>query len=164
MVQNKKIPNFRKEGFMNNIKIKLDRLHYLLDIKEKFLIQVLNITENQEMFFRQLKGKQKEEFLMQSLEEKHSIIKEVNEIDNEFLIIFNSFNGKLNEYIKYFEEPILLMKRKIEKITDIDVKIRIKEEKNNILFLSSKPENKINIPKASKKYILNKYKENSRKM
>lgn len=148
---------------MNSIQIKLDRLHYLLDKKGQILNQVYNITENQEMFFTQLTGEQQKEFLMQSLDEKQKLIKEVNNIDNEFIVIFSSFNGALNEHIKNFGPSISLMQDKIRKLTDLDVKIRIKEEKNKLLFISSNPSNKINIPKASKKYILNKYRENSQK-
>lgn len=148
---------------MEEIKQKLNYLISLLDEKKTLLIQILNITENQELFCKQLYGETKESFLKDSLKEKQILISKISIIDNTFITTFNSFNGDLNKNSSLFKDTLFLMKQKIKQITDLDIKIRLKENNNKIFFNQTTIMSKPRIIKSSKTYIINEYAKNSKK-
>lgn len=148
---------------MEEIKQKLNYLISLLDKKKTLLIQILNITENQELFCKQLYGETKESFLKDSLKEKQILISKISVIDNTFITTFNSFNGDLNKNSSLFKDTLFLMKQKIKQITDLDIKIRLKENNNKIFFNQTTIMSKPRIIKSSKTYIINEYAKNSKK-
>lgn len=148
---------------MEEIKQKLNYLISLLDKKKTLLIQILNITENQELFCKQLYGETKESFLKDSLKEKQILISKISIIDNTFITTFNSFNGDLNKNSSLFKDTLFLMKQKIKQITDLDIKIRLKENNNKIFFNQTTIMSKPRIIKSSKTYIINEYAKNSKK-
>ena len=145
---------------------KINNLTYLLDRKIEILSLVLNITTNQKTLFSK-KDNDTKSFLNISIEEKQKLIDELISIDNMFISIFESFNGKLNEYKNIFKEDIENIKKKIEQIIDIDLKIRLEEEKNkniessNINNIKNNME-KIKTLKVSKNDMLKKYMNNNK--
>lgn len=150
---------------MSEIEVKLDILESSINKKIEILNQIYNITENQELFVKNLSGEEREEYLKSASEEKQKLIDEILKIDTVFISTFESFNGMLNENRKLYRERILMLQEKIKAVMDIDVKIRVKEERNRQLFI---PNNTINAPvvkglKANKSYILEQYAKNTTK-
>ncbi len=148
---------------------KINNLNYLLDRKIQILSQVLAITENQSLVFKDIKNIETNEFINISLEEKQSLINELIDIDNMFLEIFQSFSGSLNRNKQTFKEDIKNIQSKIQQITEIDFKIRIQEEKNrqiSINNINNKVNNteKIKTLKISKNDMLKKYSNNNKKI
>lgn len=148
---------------------KINNLNYLLDRKVQILSQVLAITENQSLVFKDIKNIETNEFINISLEEKQSLINELIDIDNMFLEIFQSFSGSLNRNKQTFKEDIKNIQSKIQQITEIDFKIRIQEEKNrqiSINNINNKVNNteKIKTLKISKNDMLKKYSNNNKKI
>lgn len=148
------------------LKNKVMNLNNLLDRKIEILTQVLNITDNQKMFFNNLEKENLEEYINISLEEKQNLINQLIEIDTIFLSIFESFSGSLNKNKDAFKNDIKKLQDKIKYITDIDIKIRLQEEKNKPIFINIQNYNKspkIKVLKASKEYMLKRYTENTKK-
>lgn len=148
---------------------KINNLNYLLDRKIQILSQVLAITENQSLVFKEAKNIKTNGFLNIALEEKQSLINELIDIDNMFLEIFQSFSGSLNRNKQTFKEDIKNIQSKIQQITEIDFKIRIQEEKNrqiSINNINNKVNNteKIKTLKISKNDMLKKYSSNNKKI
>ena len=146
---------------------KINNLNYLLDRKIELLNIILNITENQKIVFEEKENDDTKPFINIALQEKQKLIDEIVSIDNMFISIFESFNGELNENKKFFKDDILNIKEKIQQITDIDFKIRLKEEKNksiqerNINSIATNID-KIKTLKVSKNHMLKKYMDNSK--
>lgn len=148
---------------------KINNLNYLLDRKIQILNQVLTITENQNIVFKEFKNKETHEFIDISLEEKQNLINELIDIDNMFLKIFESFSGSLNRNKQTFKEDIKNIQSKIQEIITIDLKIRIQEEKNRQISISSVNNSinnieKIKTLKISKHDMLKKYSNNNKKI
>ena len=148
---------------------KINNLNYLLDRKIQILNQVLTITENQNIVFKEFKNKETHEFIDISLEEKQNLINELIDIDNMFLKIFESFSGSLNRNKQTFKEDIKNIQSKIQEIITIDLKIRIQEEKNRQISISSVNNSinnieKIKTLKISKHDMLKKYRNNNKKI
>lgn len=150
---------------MNEIEVKLDILESSINKKIEILNQIYNITENQELFVKSLSGQEREDYLKSAAEEKQKLIDEILRIDTVFISTFESFNGMLNENRKLYRDRILMIQDKIKEVMDIDVKIRVKEERNRQLFI---PNNNINTPvvkglKANRSYIIEQYAKNTTK-
>lgn len=149
---------------LSSINEKLKNLSNILNEKLELLSQVFNISKNQEMFLIQLKDEDTlNSYLSISLKEKQKIIERLKTIDDIFIKIFESFGGELNNNKDFFEEDIKNMQDKIQKITDLDIKIRIQEEKNKPKFQNIAQNKQIKTLKANKNYILQKYSENTKK-
>lgn len=150
---------------MLEIETKLNILNDALDKKAVILEQIYNITENEEMFFKTLKGNELNEYISQAIKEKQNLIDKLNNIDSAFISVFESFKGSLNLNRQKYRESIISIQEKIKDIIDIDVKIRIKEERNKAFY--AQPINmagkKINSLKTSKSYILEQYLKNNKK-
>lgn len=143
---------------------KINNLNYLLDRKIEILSIILNITKSQGVVFKEQEGI--DSFINMSINEKQSLINELISIDEMFLNIFESFKGALNQNKNMFKEDIRQIQNKIQKIADIDINIRLQEEKNkqlvnNNIALSSK--NKVKTLKVSKDEMLKKYINNTKK-
>ncbi len=150
---------------MNEIEVKLDILERSVDKKIKLLNQIYNITENQQLFVKTLEGEQRQEYLSSAAEEKQKLIDEILKIDTVFISTFESFNGMLNKNRKLYRERILKLQEKIRLVVDIDVKIRVKEERNRQIFAPSVLNGlspNIKALKANKSYILEQYEKNSK--
>lgn len=146
---------------------KINNLNYLLDRKIELLNIILSITENQKIVFEKNDNDDTKPFINIALEEKQKLIDEIVSIDNMFISIFEGFNGELNKNRKFFKDDILIIKDKIQQITNIDFKIRLKEEKNkniqerNINSIANNID-KIKTLKVSKNHMLKKYMDNSK--
>lgn len=143
---------------------KINNLNYLLDRKIEILSIILNITKSQGIVFKEQEGI--DSFINMSINEKQSLINELISIDEMFLNIFESFKGALNRNKNIFKEDIRQIQNKIQKIADMDINIRLQEEKNkqlvnNNIALSSK--NKVKTLKVSKDEMLKKYINNTKK-
>ncbi|MBR1738462.1 MAG: hypothetical protein IJ736_15895 [Firmicutes bacterium] len=149
---------------MRNFDVKIKILTDNLDRKKELLKQIEAITEKQEMFFTTLKGEDRNYMLEQAVNEKQKIIDELMKIDEAFLSTFKTFNGELNENRDIYAAEIEKMKKKIKEVTDIDVRIRVREERNRRIFTEVRLENQNQIKglKASKDYILKQYEKNSK--
>lgn len=143
---------------------KINNLNYLLDRKIEILSIILNVTKSQGIVFKEQEGI--DSFINMSINEKQSLINELISIDEMFLNIFESFKGALNQNKNIFKEDIRQIQNKIQKIADMDINIRLQEEKNkqlvnNNIALSSK--NKVKTLKVSKDEMLKKYINNTKK-
>lgn len=143
---------------------KINNLNYLLDRKIEILSIILNVTKSQGIVFKEQEGI--DSFINMSINEKQSLINELISIDEMFLNIFESFKGALNRNKNIFKEDIRQIQNKIQKIADMDINIRLQEEKNkqlvnNNIALSSK--NKVKTLKMSKEEMLKKYINNTKK-
>lgn len=143
---------------------KINNLNYLLDRKIEILSIILNVTKSQGIVFKEQEGI--DSFINMSINEKQSLINELISIDEMFLNIFESFKGALNQNKNIFKEDIRQIQNKIQKIADMDINIRLQEEKNkqlvnNNIALSSK--NKVKTLKMSKEEMLKKYINNTKK-
>lgn len=149
---------------LSNINKTLKYLDNLLNQKLEILNQILNITKNQKMFLTQLDDENNlNSYLSQSLKEKQNLINNLKIIDENFVKNFESFGGELNKNKDFFNQDIKNMQNKIQLITDLDIKIRIEEEKNKPLFQNIGKNKQIKTLKANKNYILQKYSENTKK-
>lgn len=143
---------------------KINNLNYLLDRKIEILSIILNVTKSQGIVFKEQEGI--DSFINMSINEKQSLINELISIDEMFLSIFESFKGALNQNKSMFKEDIRQIQNKIQKIADIDINIRLQEEKNkqlvnNNIAVASK--NKVKTLKMSKEEMLKKYINNTKK-
>ena len=142
----------------------LKNLDNILNEKIQLLNQILNISENQSMFILQLEDENSlNSYLSSSLKEKQKIIDRIKIIDDTFIKKFESFGGELNKNKDFFKDELKKMQNKIQSITDLDIKIRIQEEKNKPIFKNMGQNKKIKTLKANKDYILKKYSENNKK-
>lgn len=148
---------------LENIYNKIINLNNLLDRKLILLKDLLTISQNQSKIFK-YDAEETKSLIDMSLKEKQAIIDELIDIDNMFLDIFESFSGELNENKNIFKDDILVIKEKIEKITGLDLKIRLEEEKNRQILLSpnSYSFEKISTLKTSKQDLLKKYSQNNK--
>lgn len=150
---------------MDEISFKIKFLSDILDKKAELLKQIYNITENQEFFEKTLNGEDSEILLKEAVKEKQKIIEEVIAADSTFMKVFGEFKGKLNRNQDKFRTEIKKMQEKIRAVSDVDFKIRAKEQraKQGIQAPFALSAKKIKTLKASKRYILDKYKKNSEK-
>lgn len=149
---------------MSDIKVKIDILNDALDKKEKLLVSIYNITENQELFYKLEDENQKNKLIKESSREKQIIIDEVISIDNIFINIVEEIKEELKYEKDLYQEKLNIMTEKIKKVTDLDIKIRVKEERNRRIFEFDKIKNsQIKTLKTSKSYIIKQYEKNNRK-
>ena len=159
---------------------KINNLNYLLDRKIEILNIILNITKSQHIVFKEDRNVDSfieivisapgiatldlEQFSI-SLEEKQGLIDELINIDEMFLSIFEGFKGALNQNKNIFKEDLKKIQNKIQQISDIDLKIRLQEEKNKQLINNNVNFNqeKIKTLKVSKNEMLKKYMNNTKK-
>jgi len=148
-----------------DIYFKMKFLSDILDRKAELLKQIYNIMENQEFFEKTLNSEDSEILIKEAVKEKQKIIEEVIAADNTFMRVFGEFKGALNRNRDKFRPEIKKMQEKIRTVSDIDFKIRAKElrVKQGIQVLKGVPAKKIKTLKASKHYILDKYRKNAEK-
>lgn len=152
---------------LSNINKKLRFLQDILNRKIEILNQILNISENQKIFLTSLQDENElNSYLSISLKEKQALINEIKDIDTNFINTFEQFGGELNKNKDFFKDDIQNMKDKIQQITDLDLKVRIIEEKNKPFFqnMNLQKNKPIKTLKANKSYILNKYSQNTKKL
>ncbi len=145
-------------------------LNILLDIlktKRHFLLQILNLTENQEaiLFISEKEGNaEMPELSMMFNEmnnEKQKLIDQVINTDNIFQSTFDQMAEWFNEHAEMLKPQIKELQEKIKEVVDIDVKIRVQEQKNKELVERLRPKQKINTAMAKRGYLLKKYESNN---
>lgn len=142
---------------------KMNNLNYLLDRKIEILNIILNVTKSQNIIFKE--DKDVDSFINMSIDEKQGLINELMNIDDMFLSIFESFKGALNKNKNMFKEEVIQIKNKIQQVADIDLKIRLQEEKNKQLIngnIALASQNKTKTLKVSKEEMLKKYMNNKK--
>ena len=162
------LPTFKGEIKLNDksitdISFKMRFLMDVLNKKSELLKQIYNITENQELFERTMTGEDRDTLLREAVNEKQKIIEEVIAADNTFMKVFGEFKGELNRNQDRFRTEIKQMQNKIREVSDIDFKIRAKENraKQGVQVRPSVLSKKIKTLKSSKNYILDKYRKNT---
>jgi len=158
---------------VQDINAKLNILRDILVKKKSSLAQILSITENQSEVLRCQEGNVEIQSMFSQMNiEKQSFIDSVINADNLFQSMFDEMADELTNTTTDYRESIILLQNLIREVTDIDVKIRVAEQKNKELILQKQnkdkrePNNqnnsgvKINVPKVSKNYLLKQYESN----
>ncbi len=152
------------ENLTHNESIK-PRLSLLLDIlkkKRKVLELILSISENQNVVLHSLDYNTASSYFSEMSSEKQTHIDEVLSCDSVFQSLFEDIKDVLDVIPPEFKPLIAGIQAEIKAVMDLDIKIRVQEEKNKEQFDKltkiSKPLNAL-----KKDYVLDKYKENSGK-
>ncbi|MDR1531102.1 MAG: hypothetical protein LBS62_02775 [Clostridiales bacterium] len=153
---------------MDNFETSLKLLLDILLKKKETLTQIFNITENQGTALAAAADGHKADseelaaikFLFDGMnDEKQVLIDKVINGDNVFQDIFSRLGAEFEERAEEQAELIRLLQSGIKDVMDLDVKIRLQERQNQ-MFISKGGSSggKLNIPKATKSYMLDKYK------
>ena len=148
---------------MDDFEIKLKILSDGLDKKADSLNQILNITENQRTILEGEHTAEAMTFFKEMNSEKQNLIDLVLCCDEVFETIFKEINSCFDEKAPAYKPLISVLQEKIELVTDLDVKIRLQESNNRELTVKIQQTPKINVPKASKNYMMKQYENNKRK-
>ncbi len=141
---------------------KFNLLFDILSKKKEALSQILNLTINQETVL--LSNEETPElnvFFNEMSKEKQKLIDEVINADNFFQSTFNEMSEWFDKNANQYGEQVKKLQEQIKSVIDVDVKIRLQEQKNKELASKVRNKPKIHALKASKSYILNKYKSNN---
>jgi hypothetical protein len=124
---------------MNTIETKLNILIDGLHKKERALLEIVSITENQGTVLEsELPGDQAHEFVAQMNREKQTHIQSVIQCDQLFEKILKEIGPALDKEADAYKPQVVVLQESIKKVMDLDVKIRVLEEKNNQLVLTRK--------------------------
>lgn len=150
---------------MDEFETKLNILYDALIKKEDALSQILAITENQAALLAEdHNGAEAAAFFKEMNVEKQRLIDTVLDGDGVFERIFGSLGGEFDERAAYFKPLVKRLQDKIKDVVDLDVKIRLQEDRNNAQITSAvKQKPRIDVPKASKGYMLSQYRKNAGK-
>ena len=138
---------------------KLALLQEILNKKHEALSNILNISENQEMLYLSPPSDERREFLMEMGKEKQKQIDEVLACDEVFQSIFDSIADGFEEKGNNYKEKVQELQLSINKVLELDVKIRAQEEKGKVIANANfgKQVGQTNINPANTSYILSKY-------
>ena len=95
-------------------------------------------------------------------DEKQKLIDLVISSDNLFQSVFESSTEDFNLNAEAYKPQIKELQDLIRKVMDVDVKIRVQEQKNKDLIASQYPRTKIQAAKVSKGNLLKKYESNNK--
>ncbi len=116
----------------------LTRLNILadgLEKKEQALREIVNITENQNtVLLSELTDVEANAFIVQMNKEKQQFIKQVIQCDNVFESILKEAGPALDAAQDSYKPQVEELQKRIRRVMDLDVKIRVYEEKNNALM------------------------------
>ncbi len=116
----------------------LTRLNILadgLEKKEHALREIVNITENQSTVLQSdLSETEAHAFIVQMNREKQQFIKQVIQCDNMFESILKEAGPALDAAQESYKPQVAELQTRIRRVMDLDVKIRVYEEKNNALM------------------------------
>jgi methyl-accepting chemotaxis protein len=141
-------------------------------IKKKGLLnQILNLTLNQETVLlcsagspadKNDTGEENSVMFRDMNDEKQKLIEQVINSDNLFQNIFDSASDDFGKNAEKYKAQIKKLQELIREVMDIDVKIRVQEQKNKDLITSGQPRPKIKTIKVSKDNLLKRYENNNR--
>ena len=154
---------------MNTIETKLNILIDGLRKKEQSLLEIVNITENQGTVLEsELPQEQIQTFVANMNMEKQAHIQDVIKCDNLFEKILNEIGKALDKSPESYVEQVQTIQEGIKKVMDLDVKVRVLEEKNNRFVLSRREAEKLlarqKRPKLARdtSRLIDAYKKNTR--
>jgi hypothetical protein len=105
-----------------------------LDKKEQALSEIVNITENQGTVLQSgLPEEETRAFLTQMNREKQQFIKTVIACDYMFEAVLKEAGPALDAAPESYKPQVAELQKRIRRVMDLDVKIRVYEEKNNAL-------------------------------
>jgi SMC interacting uncharacterized protein involved in chromosome segregation len=111
-----------------------------LNKKEQALREIVNITENQGTVIESgLTADETRAFLTQMNREKQQLIKTVIQCDNMFEAVLKEAGPALDAAPDAYKPQVAELQKRIRRVMDLDVKIRVYEEKNNALQNGKKP-------------------------
>ena len=116
---------------MDSIKIELQVLIECLRKKEQALKQIADITENQGFVLSS--GAPHDEiysYFMQMNTEKQTFIQKVMQCDEVFTNMLEKIGPTLDADPKKYREQVITLQDLIRAVTDVDVRIRVIEDKN----------------------------------
>ena len=147
---------------MDEFQVQLRVLHEMLSKKKAVLSQIEAITENQENILLSRHAAEEEGaiFFIGLNGEKQKLIDLVLEADALFQNLFDEIKDEFDRRASEFKDEIQSLKDGIKEIVGLDSKIRIREEKNKMLLVKTRPKNKNSIRTANKAYVLKQYEKN----
>jgi len=117
---------------MDSIEVELKVLIECLIKKEKALMQIGNITENQGFVLTsELTHDEVYSFFMQMNGEKQSFIQRVLQCDQVFENVFRNVGPILDANPTQYGEQVQAMQDLIRSVMDLDVQIRLGEQENS---------------------------------
>jgi hypothetical protein len=124
---------------MNNIETKLNLLIDGLAKKEHSLLEIVNITENQGTVLEsELPAEESLAFVSQMNREKQVHIQIVIQCDSMFETVLKEIGSKLDDDPQAYKPQVLAIQDGIKRVMDLDVRVRVLEEKNNQRMISKK--------------------------
>jgi len=140
-------------------------MHEILAKKRQDLTQILTISENQEtILISDMTSDEKGVFFVAMNEEKQRLIDEVIKSDDMFQDIFNGIKDVFEDKAKENKDGIHALQAEIKWLIEMDVKIRLQEEKNKSrLQRLNKDAKKIDLSQAAKDYVYKQYGKNATK-
>ncbi len=155
---------------MSGFETKLNLLRDLLQKKKAFLMQILSITENQESIlvaeFEIAKSDVTavDGMFSQMNDEKQKLIDELIHSDRFFDKVFKEISPEFEMRAPSYKPIIFIIQDLIRQVTDLDVKVRVQEQKNKLAIrkVDSRTDprllkGKADFTKASKDYMIKQY-------
>jgi len=100
--------------------------------KEQALTEIVNITENQRTVIESgLPIEEVRGFMVEMNKEKHFFIEQVKGCDNMFEAVLKEIGTELDEKQHLYKTQVGQLQAFIRRVMDLDVKVRVQEEKNN---------------------------------
>lgn len=152
---------------MNSFEIKLEVLADTLDKKQDILQQILTITENQESILIAEKDAPEAELaslssmFLQMNDEKQKLIDKLLSSDTFFENVFREISDDFEARAEAHKPIIGKMQASIRRVTDLDVKIRLQEQRNRDVMQFEKPAKTADFTKASRSYMIKQYEKNN---
>ena len=142
---------------MTERNLELNLLADVLFKKKEALQYILNITENQEMVLKQPKSQEITDLFNEMSAEKQRQIDTVLQSDVVFQDIFARLKNTFDDVAENNKEQVRILQDLIKEVTDIDVAIRVKEERNKTLFNQNHTTSKPDTTNTNKRYLLEQY-------
>jgi hypothetical protein len=108
--------------------------------KEQALVEIVNITDNQRtviesgMSLDEVRG-----FLVEMNKEKQQFIDTVKGCDNMFEAMLKEIGPELDAQQHMYKPQVAELQKYIRRVMDLDVKVRVQEDKNNALMNALAP-------------------------
>jgi signal recognition particle GTPase len=109
--------------------------------KENALTEIVNITDNQRTVIESgLPPAEVRGFLMEMNKEKQQFIDRVKGGDSMFETMLKEIGAELDARQHMYKPQVAELQKHIRRVMDLDVKIRLQEEKNNHLIAEHAPQ------------------------
>lgn len=145
-------------------KVNFNLLEDILIKKRGFLEQILNLTVNQEtILLCEEKSDEYSIMFREMNDEKQTLIDLVINSDNVFQNLFDSSIDDFNKNAENYKPQIKSLQGLVKEVMDMDIKIRVQEQKNKDLISNQYPRaKKIQTAKVSKGSLLKRYENNNK--